>query len=67
MNQTSTEQSFTCQRCRQALPKDVAFCAACGFDNGEFVRMGKLATFDQKIEQRIFWLKLKQFLPWFLR
>ena len=64
---SSTTEGLTCTRCRQPLPKEVSFCAACGFDNGEFVRMGKRATFDEKIEQRLWWLKLKQFLPWFFR
>jgi hypothetical protein len=38
---STTTDAPTCTRCRQPLPKDVTFCAACGFDNGEFVRMGE--------------------------
>ena len=64
---SSATDALTCARCWQPLPKEVSFCAACGFDNGEFVRMGKRATFDEKIEQRLWWLRLKQFLPWFFR
>jgi hypothetical protein len=52
----------TCVKCRQPLPPEVTFCASCGFDNGEFVRMQKYATFDEKIEQRLNWLRFKQWL-----
>jgi len=65
MSSTTTDAP-TCVRCQKALPKDVTFCAACGFDNGEFVRMGKRATFDEKIENRLWWFKLQQWFP-FLR
>jgi hypothetical protein len=28
---------------------------------------GKRATFDEKIAQRLWWFRLKLFLPWFFR
>jgi hypothetical protein len=55
-------EDATCARCRQALPEGVTFCAGCGFDNGEMLRMGKRATFDQKIEEHFAWMRFKQFL-----
>jgi hypothetical protein len=62
MNPTTSGQAATCVRCRQALPKDVSFFASCGFDNGDFERMGKWATVDQRIEEHLAWFRFKQFL-----
>ncbi len=53
-------------RCRQPLPREVSFCAGCGFDNGEMIRMGNKAAFDEQIEERFFWLRMKQFFDRFL-
>lgn len=65
MNSTPSDQVITCARCRQVLPKDVSFCAGCGFDNGEFKRMGKRAAVDQKIEEHLIWFRIKTWLfPW---
>jgi hypothetical protein len=61
---TSQHQAATCIRCRQPLPVDVTFCASCGFDNGEVQRMGQRATFDEKIEDRLLWLRFKQMFGW---